>query len=155
MMATKKKTTRTAKSKSKVVLTKGKKKTAIARARIKEVNPGMGSYRINGKPAELFEPEIVRNEMLTPIWIAMDVLGEDKINTLDIDVNVQGGGIMGQAEAVKSAVAKGIVKITESEELRKAYLEYDRSLLVDDVRRKEPKKFMHRGARARFQKSYR
>ncbi len=142
------------KSKEKVVLTKGKKKTAIARARIK-LATGHGSYKINKKPAELYEPEIVRNEIMTPLWIAMDVLGEDKINKLDIDVNVKGGGIVGQAEAIKTAVAKGIVEITDSEELKNAYLNYDRSLLVDDVRRKEPKKFMHKGARARFQKSYR
>ncbi len=152
MPVKKKKTT---KPKEKIVVTKGKKKTAIARARVKIVKSGNGSYRINKKPAALLEPELVKNEVLTPVWIAMDVLGDDIIKKLDIDVNVSGGGIMGQAEAVKAAVAKGIVAITESEELRKAYLNYDRSLLVDDVRRKEPKKFLHRGARARFQKSYR
>ena len=143
------------KKKESVVLTKGKKKTAVARARIKIVKKGNGEYRVNKKPAELVEPELVRREILTPVWIAMDVLGNDIVEKLDIDVNVQGGGIMGQAEAVKAAVAKGIVEITGSEELKKRYMEYDRSLLVDDVRRKEPKKFLHRGARARFQKSYR
>ncbi len=146
---------KTSKPKEKIVVTKGKKKTAIARARIKLVKAGNGSYKINKKPAELYEPELVKNEIMTPLWLAMDVLGDDIAQKLDIDVNVKGGGIMGQAEAVKAAVAKGIVAITESEELKNVYLNYDRSLLVDDVRRKEPKKFMHRGARARFQKSYR
>ncbi len=139
------------KKSEKIILTKGKKKTAIARARIKE---GNWSFRINKKPIEIIEPEIIRNEMLIPIRIAEDVLGKDELN-LDIDVNVQGGGIMSRAEAVKAAVAKGIARITDNEELKNAYLGYDRSLLVDDIRRKEPKKFMHRGARARFQKSYR
>ncbi len=151
-MATRK-SSRSKKKSEKIVLTRGKKKTAIARARIKPSNSG--SYKVNKKPVDLIEPEIARKEMLTPIWIAMDVLGENVLDKLDIDVNVQGGGIMGQAEAVKTAVAKGLVEFTESEELRRAYLNYDRSLLVDDIRRKEPKKFMHRGARARFQKSYR
>ncbi len=142
------------KKKEKIVLTKGKKKSAVARARIKIVK-GNGEYRVNKKKVDLIEPEIARKEMLLPVWIASDVLGEKVINNLDIDVNVQGGGFMGQAEAVKVAVAKGIVKITESEDLKNAYLNYDRSILVDDIRRKEPKKYMRKGARARFQKSFR
>ncbi len=142
------------KSSQKVILTKGKRKTAIARARIKPAK-GEGSYKVNGKPVEIIEPEIARDEMMVPVWMAMDILGEDKVNKYDIDVNVQGGGVMGQAEAIKTAVAKALVEMSESEELKKKLLAYDRSLLVDDVRRKEPKKFMHKGADARFQKSFR
>ncbi len=140
--------------KEKIVLTKGKKKSSVARARIKLVK-GTGEYRINKKLVDLIEPEIAKREMLIPVWIAADILGENFLKNLDIDVNVRGGGFMGQAEAVKTAVAKGIVKIVDKEELKNAYIEYDRALLVDDIRRKEPKKFMRKGARARFQKSFR
>ena len=148
------KSTKTTKKKEKVVLTKGKKKSSVARARVKLVK-GNGEYRVNKKLVKLIEPEMARKEMLIPVWIASDVLGDDFVKNIDIDVNVKGGGFMGQAEAVKSAVAKGIVKITGKEELKNAYLNYDRSLLVDDIRRKEPKKYMRKGARARFQKSFR
>jgi len=74
---------------------------------------------------------------------------------VDIDVTVSGGGFMAQAEAARTAIARGLVEWSGDEELRKVYLEYDRSLLVNDVRRKEPKKQGGRGARKRRQTSYR
>ncbi|WP_436344357.1 30S ribosomal protein S9 [Natronorubrum sp. FCH18a] len=131
-----------------VTNTSGKKKTAVARATVRE---GEGRVRINSKPVELVEPEMSRLKMLEPFRIA----GEDLRSEMDIDVRVEGGGISGQADAVRTAIARGIVQHSNDAELRDAYLEFDRSLLVNDVRQSEPKKWGGPGARARYQKSYR
>ncbi|SDJ60691.1 MULTISPECIES: 30S ribosomal protein S9 [Natronorubrum] len=131
-----------------VTNTSGKKKTAVARATVRE---GEGRVRINSKPVELVEPEMSRLKMLEPFRIA----GEDLRSEMDIDVRVEGGGISGQADAVRTAIARGIVQHSNDAELRDAYMEFDRSLLVNDVRQSEPKKWGGPGARARYQKSYR
>jgi len=140
-------------SKKRIVITKAKKKTAIARARIKEAK-SRGQYRINSQPVEVYGNELTNHVVLIPITIAKEVLGKT-VDSLDIAVRVSGGGVMGQAEAVKVAVAKALIEWTGSEKLKKAFLEYDRNLLVDDVRKKEPKKYLRDGARAKPQKSYR
>jgi small subunit ribosomal protein S9 len=88
--------------------------------------------------------------MMEPLTIAGDA-----IKKVDIEVNVQGGGVMGQADASRTAIAKAIVIYTEDVELKKKYIAYDRSLLVSDPRRKLPKKPLGRGARVKRQKSYR
>ncbi|MCW3135516.1 MAG: 30S ribosomal protein S9 [Canidatus Methanoxibalbensis ujae] len=137
-------------SKRKVVIAVGKRKTAIARATLEE---GDGTVRINKKPLQIIEPEVVREKIAEPLFIASE-LGID-LSNISISVNVRGGGFMGQAEASRTAIARGLVEWTENEELRKAYLSYDRSLVVSDPRRKEPKKFLRKAARARRQKSYR
>ncbi|ELY48193.1 MULTISPECIES: 30S ribosomal protein S9 [Natronorubrum] len=131
-----------------VTNTSGKKKTAVARATVRE---GEGRVRINSKPVELVEPEMSRLKMLEPFRIA----GEDLRSDMDIDVRVEGGGISGQADAVRTAIARGIVQHSNDAELRDAFMEFDRSLLVNDVRQSEPKKWGGPGARARYQKSYR
>ena len=74
---------------------------------------------------------------------------------LDIDVNAMGGGYMGQAEATRIAIARGLVKFTKNSSLKDTLLNYDRNMLSGDPRRKEPKKFGGPGARVRKQKSYR
>jgi len=131
-----------------VTNTSGKKKTAIARA---TVDDGKGRVRINGQPIELVEPETSRLKMLEPFRIA----GEELRDGVDIDVHVNGGGISGQADAVRTAIARGLVEHAGDMELRDAYMAFDRSLLVNDVRQTEPKKWGGPGARARYQKSYR
>jgi small subunit ribosomal protein S9 len=131
----------------KVVNTSGKRKTAIARATVQK---GKGLIRINKKPVEIFEPEIARWKIMEPIQIA-----DNYINSVDIDVNVKGGGFMSQASAVRTAIAKGLVDYTNDPNLKLAFLDHDRSLLVSDSRRKEPKKPLGRGARKKRQKSYR
>ncbi len=131
-----------------VTNTSGKKKTAVARATVRD---GGGRVRVNSQPVELVEPEMSRLKMLEPFRIAGDELREE----LDVDVRVEGGGISGQADAVRTAIARGIVQHTNDAELRDAYMEFDRSLLVNDVRQSEPKKWGGPGARARYQKSYR
>jgi small subunit ribosomal protein S9 len=81
---------------------------------------------------------------------------EDELrNQVDLNVKVSGGGFMGQAEAARMAIARGLVKWTKSKHLQSAFTEYDRTMLAGDPRRKEPKKFGGPGARAKRQKSYR
>jgi len=132
----------------KLVLVSARRKTAIARAVIRE---GKGRIRINGVPLEIYEPEVCRWKIMEPILLA----GKDVVSKVDIEVNVKGGGIMGQASAVRTAIARGLVKWFESEELRQLFLKYDRYLLVEDPRQAEPKKPRGRSARAKRQKSYR
>jgi len=131
-----------------VTNTSGKKKTAVARATISE---GAGRVRINAQPVELVEPELAQLKMLEPFRLADDELRED----VDVDVDVEGGGVMGQADAARTAIARGLVEHTNDAELRDAFMEFDRSLLVNDVRQSESKKWGGPGARARYQKSYR
>jgi small subunit ribosomal protein S9 len=131
----------------KVVNTSGKRKTAVARASIQK---GTGQVRINKIPVEIYEPEIARWKLLEPLRIAGEHI--DKIN---IDVSVKGGGFMSQASAARTAIAKGLVEFTGDPNLKIAFLDHDRSLLVSDSRRKESKKPLGRGARKKRQKSYR
>ncbi len=131
----------------KVVVTSGKRKTAIARATIRK---GIGRVRINNIPLEIYQPEVARWKIMEPLEIALKYK-----NSVDIDVNVRGGGVMGQAYAVRTAIARGLVEFTGDEKLKEIYLQFDRSLLVSDPRRKEPKKPLGRGARKKRQKSYR
>lgn len=132
----------------KVVLSSGKRKTAIARATIHE---GKGKIRINKKPLEIYTPEFARLVIMEPLLLA----GEKITNKIDINIKVHGGGFMGQSEAVRIAISRGLYKWTNSEKLRKKFIEYDRTMLSGDSRRTEPKKFGGRSARARNQKSYR
>ncbi len=132
----------------KIINTSGKNKTAIARAKITE---GVGRIRVNKKPIEIYEPEIARLKILE----ALAFIGDDVTSKIDINVNVRGGGIMGQANATRTLIGKGVVEWTGDLALKDAMLAYDRSLLVNDSRQKETKKFGGPGARAKSQKSYR
>lgn len=131
----------------KIVVASGKRKTAVAKAVVRK---GMGRVRINKVPIEIFMPELAKEKMMEPL-----VLAGDRIEKIDIDVNVRGGGVMGQASASRTAIAKGLVRFLGDSELETTYRHYDRSLLVSDPRRKLPKKPCGRGARKKRQKSYR
>ncbi|MCC6013003.1 MAG: 30S ribosomal protein S9 [Candidatus Verstraetearchaeota archaeon] len=131
----------------KIVMASGKRKTAIARG---IGYPGRGRVLINGKPLEIYEPRIARMKIMEPLLIA----GNDLASKLDIEVNVKGGGFMGQAEAVRQVIAK-ILSEFGGETVKKKLMEYDRSMLVGDPRRTEPKKFGGYSARRKKQKSYR
>lgn len=133
---------------TKIINSSGKNKTAIARATITK---GTGSTRINKKPIEIYDPEFAKLKILEPLMLA----GEKVVSGIDINVKVSGGGIIGQANAVRTAIARGIVEWTNDTDIRDAFAEYDRNLIVNDSRQKETKKFGGPGARARFQKSYR
>ena len=131
----------------KIVNASGKRKTAIARATVQK---GMGRIRINKKPVELYEPEIARLKIREPLAIADKY--SDKV---DIDVDVKGGGFMSQANAIRTAIARGLVAFTGDASLKLSFLDFDRNLLVNDARIKESKKPLGRGARKKRQKSYR
>ena len=131
----------------KVIHTSGKRKTAIARATFRS---GKGRVRVNNKPVEFYQPELARLQIQEPLELA----GKHS-NRVDINISVSGGGVMGQAEASRTAIARGIVEWSGDEELQKLFQSYDRALLVNDTRRKEPKHPMGRGARKKRQKSYR
>lgn len=131
----------------KVVTTSGKRKTAVARA---SVQKGKGRVRINKRPVEIHEPELAKDKIMEPLALAGDLSKK-----VDITVIVTGGGIMGQAEAARTAIARGLVKFYDDDELKDIFKRYDRSLLVNDPRRKEAKHPLGRGARKKRQKSYR
>lgn len=131
----------------KEIIVAGKRKSAIARARIRE---GTGKVKINKAPFT-FQNHIHRMMIEEPLILAKEHIGEG----FDIDVSVQGGGYESRTEATRLAIARALVAFTKSEKLKKAYLAYDRNLLVADVRRKEAYKPGDSKARAKRQKSYR
>jgi len=104
---------------AKILLTSGKRKTAIARAVIRD---GKGRIRINKIPIEIYQPELARWKIMEPLLLA----GDDVISKIDIDVKVEGGGYMGQAEAARIAIARALVEWTEDPALKKKFIEYDR-----------------------------
>ena len=132
-----------------------RKRSAVA---VAYCNKGKGQVKINGCPIELIEPEGLRYKVYEPILI----LGKEKFEDVDIRIRCKGGGYSSQIYAIRQAIAKSLVAYYQKyvdeaakKDIREALLSYDRSLLVADPRRCEPKKFGGRGARARFQKSYR
>ena len=130
------------------IITSGKRKTAIARATLTE---GDGKIIVNHKNYEHFhEFDVLR--MKEPLKIAEKIIGNLKFNA---SISVHGGGEKSQIEAARLALARAIVKFTNSAELEKEYLEYDRNLLVADVRRKEANKPGDSKARAKRQTSFR
>ena len=142
------------KSKKISVNTSGKRKTAVARATVRK---GQGRVRVNGEPIHIMGPSLAQRKALEPVQIAEAM---NRLGDVDVYVDVEGGGQMGQVDAIRTAIARGLVKWNggaegDDEELRDEYLRCDRSLLVNDPRRKEPKHQMGRGARKKWQKSYR
>ena len=132
----------------KPMVTSGKRKQAVARAVIK---PGKGIVKINNRLIEFFDPKIAKLKLEEPLLIAGETASK-----YDIRVKVSGGGIMSQAEAARLAIARALVGIAKDQKLEKTYLDYDRHLLVADVRRREVRKpNTHGKARAKRQKSYR
>ena len=129
-----------------VVIASGKRKSAVARAYVKE---GKGIVRVNRMNIEAY-PEWIKAIMKEPLQIA-----EKYRKKINIEVRAAGGGPVSQAEAVRTAIAKAMVSFLKDSSLKEMFLEYDRTLLVSDIRRKEPKKQLGRGARKKRQKSYR
>lgn len=146
---------------NRVVVSSGKRKTAIAIALIKS---GKGRVWINGIPIEIYPNEMARLKALEPLL----VVGERIRNMVDIRVTVKGGGFMSQAEAARIAIARGLVEFFKcdgesdcgelsgvSSTLEKLFEEYDRHMLSGDPRRTESEKPMRYSARRRKQRSYR
>ena len=113
---------------------------------------------MNGKPIQLVEPASLRMKVWEPIFL----LGANRYKDLNIRVRVVGGGSTSQVMAIRQAISKAIVAYYQKyhdestkRELKQQLICYDKTLLVADPRRMEPKKFGGPGARARYQKSYR
>lgn len=126
----------------------GKRKTAVAKAK---VMPGKGAIFFNHLPVSelaLFH----KLALLEPLRICEQVLGEVHY---DFHISTMGGGKEAQIEASRLAIAKALVEMTGSETLKKAYIAYDRNIIVPDSRRKETRKPGDSKARAKRQKSYR
>jgi len=134
-----------------VVQKAGKRKTAVARA---SVSRGNGRVTINSIPLNVYGTNIVRMKINESLIIASDYVNLSK---LDIKVNVKGGGVMGQADAVVSAVARSLVAWSKNENLHNAYMGYSRTIIAGDHRQTEPHKpsQSRKGPRHRRQKSYR
>jgi small subunit ribosomal protein S9 len=124
----------------------GKRKRAVARVTIA---PGKGVISVNGVALEHYGNELNRSRIREPLILAGEAGGK-----LDIKARVAGGGSTGQADAVRLAIGRALVQYDAG--LRQRLLEYDRQLLVADIRRKESAKpNSHGQARAKVQKSYR
>jgi len=126
----------------------GKRKTAIAKATIEN---GNGIVTFNKRPIQ-FLTNLQQLEINEPLIIARNVLGGFDFN---IALNVTGGGTACQVEAARLAIAKAIVEFTKNEDVKQAFLSYDRNLLVADTRRKEACKPGDSKARANRQTSFR
>ncbi len=131
----------------KIVQVSGKRKHAIARATARE---GKGYIRINKQLLDTYEPKIARMMVIEPVKLAPEYA--EKVN---IDIDVQGGGWHSQAEAARLCVARALVEISRSKQLRQTFLDYDRNLLVPDSRRNEAHKPNDSKPRKARQKSYR
>lgn len=134
-----------------MVVVSAKRKECVARAYAKE---GNGKIRINSSLLDVYQPQLLREYIKEPLLLAEDLVDLSKIN---IYVNVYGGGISGRSDAIRSAIAKALVDYTKNEVLLKRYMEYDRRLIVNDVRQTEPHKpsQSNKGPRHKRQKSYR
>ena len=135
-------------TKYKKVYASGKRKSAIAKAVIQN---GNGKVTLNGRNYETLQL-FNKLKISEPIKISEAVLG--KID-FDCKITAKGGGEIGQVDAARLALAKALVDYTKSEELKEAFLAYDRNLLVADARRKETRKPGDSKARAMRQTSYR
>ena len=135
------------KPESKLFITRGKRKQSIARATISE---GKGIVRINSKNLASINNSYIREIIKEPLRY----IGPEA-NNIDISVNVNGGGVMGQAQAARTAIANALIVYFDGMNLKEKFDAIDHSMVVDDTRRVESKKFRGPKARARFQKSYR
>lgn len=125
----------------------GKRKRAIARVTLKR--GGTGKIKINNLLLAHYGSAMTRQRIIEPVKLAGEAASK-----VDVLVRVSGGGVSGQADAVRLGIARAFAQMDNG--LRQVYLEYDRQLLVADVRRKESAKpNSHGQARSKTQKSYR
>ena len=129
----------------KIIQTIGKRKSAIAKATL---SAGRGVVRINHQLLDSIKPELLKQRLMEPL-----LLSDDNWQKVDINVIVNGGGVQGQTEAARLAIARALVEFNKK--LKKPFLDYDRHLLIADVRFKETRKPNDSKARSARQKSYR
>ncbi|RLI93567.1 MAG: 30S ribosomal protein S9 [Candidatus Altiarchaeales archaeon] len=129
----------------------GKRKMAIARATISK---GNGRVTINSIPLDIYGTRIARMKINESLMIASKYVN---LNDINIKVNVKGGGIMGQTDAIISSIARALVEWSKNEKLHSAYLGYNRTVIAGDHRQTEPHKpsQSRKGPRHKRQKSYR
>jgi small subunit ribosomal protein S9 len=121
----------------------GRRKTAIARTWIK---PGNGEIVINNRPVEEYFPiETIRVDMIQPFKLT------NTFGSYDVKATVVGGGIAGQADAIRHGITRALVSVNPDyrQTLKRA------GFIKRDPRVKERKKYGQKGARARFQFSKR
>ncbi|MBI5227530.1 30S ribosomal protein S9 [Candidatus Micrarchaeota archaeon] len=133
--------------KSSAIVARGKRKLSVARATVK---PGKGIVRVNRMNVSALNNQYVRAIIVEPLRY----LGPEA-NSVNIHVTVTGGGMLGQAQAARTAIANALSGYFEDMNLKDKFVSIDRSLIVEDTRRVESKKYRGPKARARFQKSYR
>ena len=130
-------------SETSVIIATGKRKSAIARVRMK---PGTGQVLVNGRPmTEYFPREVLHMRIQNPL----EITGAE--GRWDIVANIAGGGVSGQADALRHGISRALEK---SDVTLRAALKKN-GLLTRDARKKERKKYGQKGARARYQFSKR
>lgn len=131
---------------SKQILTSGKRKSAKATCVLQK---GSGKVTVNKQPIDMCSSEMYVLRMKEPLLLAAAVAEK-----IDLAITTKGGGYASQADAIRLAIARALVEFNA--DLEDTFADYDRTLLVADVRRKEPKKPNTQGsARSKRQKSYR
>ncbi|WP_291318354.1 30S ribosomal protein S9 [Desulfonatronospira sp.] len=122
---------------------KGKRKTSTARTRLYS---GSGQILVNGRPYQEYFPRATLQMIINQPLKLTQATGK-----FDIKINVDGGGLAGQAEAVRHGISRALLQVDQENRpvLKKA------GLLTRDARVKERKKYGQRGARAKFQYSKR
>lgn len=128
---------------TKEVVTKGRRKRATARVRIQ---PGSGKFLVNGRPVEVY---LARETLVQLATQPLDLIGMRE--SFDVRARCDGGGLAGQAGALRLGIARALV---ENDENMRSVMR-TAGLLTRDSREKERKKYGQRGARARFQYSKR
>lgn len=131
-----------------VIITSARRKMARARCYL---TAGKGRVYINDAPLEILPIEVVRMKIMEPLLLA----GQNIASSIDARIYTSGGGVMGQADAARMALAKALVKFTGSKELEQIYKAYDRTMLAGDPRQTESEKWMRYSARRWRQKAYR
>ncbi len=122
-----------------LIQTVGRRKTSVARANVRK---GTGKIVINNKDSKAYFPTIVLHARVTQPLVKVDSLTK-----YDININVEGGGITGQSEAIRLAIARAMVEIDPAV---KKSLRAD-GLMTRDARKVERKKPGQKKARKRFQ----
>jgi small subunit ribosomal protein S9 len=137
--------------KGKVLHVSSKRKSAIGRASVKS---GKGRIVINKVPYTLITNKYILDMVREPLMI-VEEYKKDLLNKIDIEIVVNGGGQMGQSTVARNCIARAFVQFFDDVDLAEKIMVYNRSFLVDDVRRVESKKPLGPKARAKKQHSKR
>ena len=135
----------------KYLLVKSKRKTAIA---IGKIESGHGRITVNKIPIDVVDNKHINYFLHEPLKL-VESYKPELLGKVNILISVVGGGYMSQTIAARGCIAKGLVGFFEDQQLKELFMKYDKTLLIDDARRKEAKKQLGRGARAKKQRSKR